>query len=395
VIDRFYWEKSLSSLSKEWRLICIAGARQVGKSTFLRPQGAFYSFDDEKLRTLVQQDPVHWLKEALENQKRVILDEATRLPQLFEAMKIIADESPQDKGRIWFASSSNYQLLKKIEESLAGRVFLYSISPLLLSEISKNKIPPFIDWLNHKRLKSFYRDEHHLIKKALKQSLFPDPFLSNTPLFSRQWLEQYIAAYVLRDLVENFPKVDFSKWQEFIKIFLSYPASTLSLSRIGQAIEAHHATIKEYIKIAEAALLCIKLPVYSKSTLKRLVKGKKYILIDSALCQAYESHISEGALFENLIISQIIYLLNASLIPCKYFHWRTADNAEVDLILEGDFGLIPIEVKQGSRISKQMFSGLQSFMESHPEVNRAVLLYEGAKIEKNGKIHVLPVATLF
>ncbi|MBI4041399.1 MAG: ATP-binding protein [Deltaproteobacteria bacterium] len=395
MIERFYWEKALISLSEHWRLTCMLGARQVGKSTFLRPQGAFYSFDDEKLRTLVKKDPLHWLQEQLQASKRIILDEATRLPSLFEAMKIIVDQNPNDKGRIWFASSSNYQLIKKIEESLAGRVFIYAASPLLVSEVVNNETPTFLEWLHEKKIKSFYRDEHHLIEKVLEKSLFPEPFLSQDRFFSKQWLEQYITTYLLRDLVENFPKVDFSKWQEFIKIFLSYPASTLSMNRLGQSIGVHHATIKEYIKISQAALICFRLPIYSKSTLKRLVKSEKYVMIDSALCKAYHAHISSGVLFENFIISQIIYLLNATLASSNFFHWRTEDGAEVDLVLEGDFGVIPIEIKQGTKISKNMFSGLNSFLDAHPRVKRALLFYEGSKTERYEKIHVLPVATLF
>lgn len=396
MIRRILWDKALQGLSKQWRLICITGPRQIGKTTFLKNQGAYFSFDDPKLRHSVNQDPVAWLKnEYTKKTSRIILDEATRLPELFEAMKIMADQNPNTKGKIWFASSSNYQLNRNIRESLAGRVYIYKASPLLLSEITQCHEPDFFKWLYRKKINSIYIDQERIIEAALNRSLFPDPYISNESTYAQQWLEQYISTYILQDLTQGFPKVDFSKWQTFIQLLFSYPASRISMNRLASILNIHHETIHQYFILAKAALLCEELPVFSKSKIKRLTKGSKYIMVDSALCKAHHETIERGVLFENLIISQIIYYLNASQIKFKAFHWHTADDAEVDLVLEGDFGIIPIEIKSTKAIKANMFSGLKSFFEAHPYVKKGCIIYEGAQVMNQKNIDILPAATLF
>lgn len=395
MIQRLFWNKALETLAKQWRLICITGPRQIGKTTFLKNYGTFFSFDDPKLRSLVGQDAVSWLQDECVREQRIILDEATRLPDLFEAMKIIADQNPKTKGKIWFASSSNYQLIRNIHESLAGRVYIYKTSPFLLSELTQCVEPGFFKWLYYKKIGSIFIDKERLIEAALKRSLFPDPFLSNDNNYAKQWLEQYIATYVLQDLTQGFPKVDLSKWQMFIQLLFSYPSSRISLNKIAITLGIHPATVNDYYFMAQAALLCEALPVFSQSKIKRLTKGPKYIMTDSALCKAHHETIDKGLLFENLIISQIIHYLNANQISYKAFHWRTADKAEIDLILEGEFGVIPIEIKATETIQPGMLSGLKSFFEAHPKVKRGCIIYQGTQVLTQKNIDVLPAATLW
>ncbi|MFH1728615.1 MAG: AAA family ATPase [Pseudomonadota bacterium] len=394
-IKRKYWIESLEKISKSFRLICISGPRQIGKSTFLRDCGNYFSFDDPNLRNAIKEDPVFWLKNEFKKDKRIILDEATRVPEIFEAMKIVADENPKINGKIWFASSSNYLLSKRIKESLAGRVFNFKCSQFLLSEISGCENPSFIKWLKNEEISENFFDKDRIIESSLKYSLFPDPYISKDEDFSKMWLNQYLATYVLQDIVEGFSKIDISKWQEFMHTFVSYPASIMPLNSLSNILGIHHNTVAEYIKIANASLLTINLPVYSKSAIKRLTKGPKYIITDSTLCKSLNNETEKGLLFENLIISQIINLLNARLISHKAYHYRTADHAEVDLVLETDFGIFPIEIKSAKNITNKMSSGIKSFFEAHPKVKRGAIFYNGSKVSKISNIDILPVSMLF
>ncbi|MEK7790539.1 MAG: AAA family ATPase, partial [Deltaproteobacteria bacterium] len=216
MVERIYWKKQLPAISQRWRLLCLAGPRQIGKTTFLKDQGIYFSFDDPKLRRDVSQDPVSWLMKEFKKGKRVILDEATRLPEIFEAMKVLSDRFPNDKGRLWFASSSNYRLHSRIRESLAGRAVIYHGSPFLLSELSQNENPPFFRWLlERESCEGIFADEKKIISSALHRSLFPEPYLSNDDIYAGEWLKQYIATYVLQDVVDAYPRTDFVKWQDF------------------------------------------------------------------------------------------------------------------------------------------------------------------------------------
>ncbi len=395
MIKRIFWKKHLPEISQRWRLICIAGPRQVGKTTFLKQEGSYFSFDDPKLRREIQPDPVHWLETEFLKGNRIILDEATRLPDLFDAMKILSDKYPAIKGRIWFASSSNYQLNMRIRESLAGRAFLYQVSPFLLSELEQNSEPAFYQWLLGRKIARLCVDPKRYISTALRFSLFPDPFLSKDETLASEWLKQYITTYILQDLVEGFPRTDFAKWQAFIGLLFSYPAQIIPLNRIASPLEIHHHTAKQYLSMAIASHLCQELPVYSASTLKRITKGPKYVMIDSALCRAVSGNISEGPLLENFALSQILGFLNSALIPYKAYHWRTADEAEVDLVLEGDFGIVPIEIKTTREVTLRMLSGIKSFLEAHPKAKRGCLFYQGSEVKKIGNIACLPLSTLF
>jgi predicted AAA+ superfamily ATPase len=395
MIKRIFWENSLKKLANEWRLIAFLGPRQVGKSTYIKEKGVYYSFDDPVFRREVSVDPVYWLKREFKKSEKLILDEATRLPELFEAMKIVADENPSIKGRICFSSSSNYLTIKMIRESLAGRVIIYHASGLLFSEISGCAKPAFFNWLAGESIGEMFIDRNRIIDTALNNSLFPEPYTRNDTIFAGEWLKQYIGTYVMQDIIEGYPRSDLSKWQSFIAVLFSYPASTISLNKISKDIGIHRSTCEEYVNMAKTAFLCRKLPIYSKSPLKRLTKAPKYIMVDSALCQALNLNLQIGNIFENLIISQIIFYLEANLINFNAYHWQTQDNAEVDLILEGDFGLIPIEIKHANEITHNMLSGIKSFLSAHPNVKKACVLYNGSKSFTIDNISILPVQTLY
>ncbi len=371
----------IEELLAQFPCVTLLGARQVGKSTLLRevlPNATQFDLENEEDRDFISRNPLHFLRN---QRKPLILDEAQRLPSLFDALRVVIDENRSLNGQFLISGSSSPELLKKVSESLAGRVAIVGLSPFDWSESWDKPDSEFFSILtstNPDYAQFLDLPTRHTDNQLLESCLYggyPDPFLKrNSAHYVERWMANYTQTYVERDIRALFPGLKLESFKRFIKMLAISTSAIINYSNFGQSLDVSQPTAKHYFDIAEGTFLWRMLPSFQNSLRKRMTKMPKGHLQDSGLTNHLlrirttndlQSHPNFGNIWEAFVVEHLIRNLKSQLIPFDYFHFRTIDQAEIDLILEGDFGIIPIEIKLSSLISKKKFQTLIQFVNDH------------------------------
>ncbi|MCI5066026.1 DUF4143 domain-containing protein, partial [bacterium] len=203
----------------------------------------------------------------------------------------------------------------------------------------------------------------------------PEPTLSKDPLYWANWMQAYFDTYINRDLRRNFPRLDTVRFRRFIQM-LSNVSGQIAVKRdLSQSIEVSESTIKDYIEIAHGTFVWRNLPSFEHNIKKEVFKMPRGHLRDSGLLhyllkfrelEDLESHPVLGRSFESFAIEEIIRGMQATdSVGWTAHYYRTRARSEIDLILHGSFGVVPIEIKHGSQVRQKDFSTLKKFVEEH------------------------------
>lgn len=369
----------LYELLNHFPCVAMVGARQCGKTTLVSElkQEEWKIFDLEKTSDLkaITQDPDTFLRL---HPEKIIIDEAQLYPALFPALRVAIDESREKPGRYVITGSSSPLLSKNISESLAGRVATIELSPLSFAE-TRTKLnaiffksvankTPILEIVSSLKAIGTVRDVHEYWLKGG----YPEPWVKNNDRFRNLWMESYFNTYIERDVARLFPNLDINKYRLFLTLLSSLSGSIINYSEVGRSLGVSAPTARDYFNIADGTYLWRNIPAYEKDSTKRIVKHSKGYLRDSGIINHLQriqtvehlmSHPRNGYLWESLVIEEIIRGLNAIGISFDYYHYRTSGGAEVDFILEGDLGTIPIEIKYQSAISLKDIRGLIDFID--------------------------------
>lgn len=388
---------------KQWRCAALLGMRQVGKSYLLNEICREYparllSFDDPLERAEAARDPVRYLESRYHQGEYLFIDEAARVPEVFSAVKIIVDKLDPNPTGICLANSGNYLLLRKIKESLAGRVTLLPVYPFSWQEVCRcNGAPGLIQLLNGavpEKLKlpaSFISIQRAREERMLWGGL-PMPCLSDDDNARRLWIRDYIRTYILPLVVEQFNIRDSLAFEQAARSLFLQNSSFINANKLARDIGVSQPTAMHYMRYLEAMMVAQCVPVFFRNPLKRLIKYPKVYIADTLLvneCLGWQLSIKQaaeagkiGAIYEGFIFNEICKTLANYDIFSEVFSWRTRDKAEVDIILSGPRGLLPLEVKWSSRLTRKDTSGLISFMECYPDVKQGYIIYPGEDIQR-------------
>lgn len=361
--------------------VAIIGARQCGKTTLLKSlDDSWRVFDLERGGDFqaVTDDPDLFLSLHPAN---IAIDEAQIHPALFPALRVAIDNDRQKVGRFIITGSSSPELTRSITESLAGRVGIIEMSPLSWSEIYPSGNPGLVDLLLDRNNMA----EDLVVKGAARGDLksltnywfrggYPEPWVKNDNRFRDLWLDQYVKAYVLRDVGRLFPGLNQEKFRIFSRMLGGLSGQTVNQAEVARALGVSPPTVRDYFEIAQGSFLWRQLPSFIRNVTKRVVKHPKGYLRDSGLghhslripdVTALLSHPQAGASWEGFVVEEICRQLEQRGIDFDAYHFRVSGGAEVDLVLEGSFGLIPIEIKLGQRVRLQSLRGLRDFVKDH------------------------------
>lgn len=228
------------------------------------------------------------------------------------------------------------------------------------------------------------------------------PDLFHTPFF-----QSYVQTYIERDvrLVEDIRNL--TEFERFIRISAALSAQELDSTKIAQEVGVTAQTIKRWQGLLESTYLWHQLPPYHGNTLKRLVKRSKGHFSDCGLAsnlirinssEALGSYPHLGALFESFVISQVKTIFDSLFYSASLYHWRTSNGSEVDLIIECDNCLYPIEIKAKSHLQKNDTRGIKNFFESYPNstIPIGIIVYPGDRCYfVDEKIIAIPCHGLF
>jgi uncharacterized protein len=389
-VKREVFEK-INQLLGYFPAVVILGARQAGKTTLakaLRPEWRYLDLDNPAdLSQLMNQDPVFYLNHYSQD---LIIDEAQSYPEIFNILRGVIDSNRTQKGRFILTGSSSPELLKELSNSLAGRVAIVNLETCSAAELCNVPRPTFyeglisasldsISALNMEFLKDFLKKEKksgNLSKENVYESWlkggYPEPVLSKDSQFFDFWMAEYQKTYLFRDVAKLFPRLNQQAYQRFLSILARLSGTILNKSDLSRSIEVSLPTITDYLQIAEGTFLWRSIQSFDRHPLRQVVKMPKGHFRDSGLLN-YLLHIRSmddllnhpqvGHLFESFVIESMMKHLEASpLTNLKTYYYRTKHGAEVDLILEGSFGLLPIEIKLGEVVPAKQIVTLRNFI---------------------------------
>ena len=389
----------ISELLDFFPVVIILGARQCGKTTLarmLRPGWRYFDLERQRDFDFVVSDFDFFLKE---HPHSIIIDEAQRFPSLFRELRGAVDRDRQRKNRFLLTGSSSLELIKNVSESLAGRIGLVELGTFKANELFSKDLSGLykifsepLDGSSIDALKGLKPGiTHDQLMDAFLKGGYPEPVLARDDRFFDAWMENYFQTYVQRDIRTLFPRLDLVRYQRFISMLTALSGTIINRSQVGRSLDCSEKAIRDYLEIAAGSYLWRNIPSYEKSASRSVVKMPKGIFRDSGLAHYVQGigskerlyvHPNVGASFEAFVSEEIIRGLQATgLSNWRYYYFRTRNGAEVDLILEGPFGLLPIEIKFGSRVQQRQIQSLKRFVNEN-DLPLGIVVNNGDHIER-------------
>jgi len=373
---------NINRLLEIFPAVLILGVRQCGKSTLsklARKDWKYYDLENSKDYDYISSDIDFFFKE---NPTNIIFDEAQEFPSLFKNLRGIIDANRDQNNRFILTGSSSPELIEMASNTLAGRIGIIELGTLKLNEISKNKLPDFYDIFSNEitsetltKLKELIppKEDIDSLDIFLKGG-YPSPVLKQNQIFYEEWMENYFQTYINRDVKKLFPKMDSIKYRRFVGMLSELSGTIINKAQLGRSIDVNEVTIRDYLEIAHKTFFWRMIPSYEKTKIKSVTKMPKGVLRDTGFLH-YLSNIYTreqmlrsprfGQNFESFVIEEIIKGIQATSVKrWDYYYYRTKNGIEVDLILDGKFGVLPIEIKSGSSTTIKDLKSLNYFIES-------------------------------
>ena len=370
-------ESTILEAAKYFPVITVTGPRQSGKTTMLKhifPHLHYYSLEDLDTRSFAMEDPVRFLHL---HEDGMILDEVHNYPELLSYIQGIVDEQPHKKFVL--SGSSNFALLKKVSQSLAGRSGVFELMPLSIEEV-KGQIE--------------YVDD---ADQLLYQGLYPAVCsCKNIPKFL---YPSYVKTYLERDVRDLLNVKDMRLFNMFLKLCAGRIGSVFNASEIAGEIGVSSKTIQAWVSILQASYVVYLLPPYFENSRKRLTKSPKMYFCDTGLaCTLLGIESAEqlafdkmrGHLFENLIVVELLKRrLNEGKESNLYFY-RDSNQNEVDILVNNGSSLDAIEVKSAMTYNPSFEKALLKVNEwVNPPVGMRTIIYAGTLEDDKGDIRLL------
>lgn len=356
-----YIKRSLETVvkqtSKEYPVVLVTGPRQVGKTTMLqklmeKTDRGYVTLDDLTERSLAKSDPELFLQL---HKPPVLIDEVQYAPELFTYIKLHVDRI-HEPGAFWLTGSQVFKLMQGVQESLAGRVAVLSMTPLSQAEISAGDTEPFtIDMENLMKRKNqrMAADTKEIFERIYRGSM--PAVVSGANTNSQIFYSSYLSTYIERDVKNLSDSIDSLKFMQFITAVAARCGQMLNIAEIARDSDINQAQAKNWLTILETLGIIFYLHPYSNNLLKRLVKTPKLYFYDTGIAcyltkwsnaETLECGAMNGAILENYVVAEIKKTyMNCGREPYLYYY-RDKDMKEIDIVLEHDGVLNPIEIKK-------------------------------------------------
>ncbi|MDR3113284.1 MAG: ATP-binding protein [Endomicrobium sp.] len=349
-------KQSVLEISSSFKTLLVTGARQVGKTTLLKDamdlDRKYVTLDNKADLLKAKTDPKGFLEYY---NPPVFIDEIQYAPEIFNYIKIVADDS-NEKGLMWMTGSQRYDMMQGITESLAGRVAILDMLGFSLYELydKANLHKPFLPQKNRKAV--LKRQNVKDTFKLIWQGFFPDVVNKNEK-GRAVFYDSYVQTYIERDIRKIINVTDESSFLIFLKAAAARTGQELNLSNIAKDVGISTNTAKSWLSVLQTSGILYLLNPYFKNITKRLTKTPKIYFTDTGLaaylagwtaCQALEEGIAAGAFFETFVITEIIKSYKHNAVPVNLYYYRDSDGKEIDLLINQNGLFYPIEIKKTS-----------------------------------------------
>ena len=400
-------EKTASKLSEMFGAILIAGPRQVGKTTMLEKltDGITYvSLDDPIIKASAEEESGTFFKD---NPPPVFVDEIQKAPALFNQIKLLLDRSHK-KGQFFMCGSQQFKMMKGVSESLAGRIGLCTLLGFSLREAHAVECSlPFIPTEEYfsarkQNLADITYDE---VWNTVQRGLMPELFIN--PNYSWQlYYSAYVRTYIERDVRELSEIGDTVKFTNFMIAAAASTGQLVNVASLARDVGISAPTAERWLSILVASNIVYLLQPYSNNVMKRAIKTPKLYFLDTGLAayltrwnspEVLKTGAMAGAFFESFVISEIIKsYYNAGISDPPIYFYRDKDMNEIDLLIENNGTLYPIEIKKHADPQKSDAKAFK-LIDSIPNVKKGqggiVCLYDNLVTLTEG-VKVIPIKYL-
>ncbi|MCF8225061.1 MAG: ATP-binding protein [Bacteroidales bacterium] len=352
-------------LRKQFPVITLTGPRQSGKTTLLKSVYTdlpYFSLEDIDVRNTAINDPRGFLSNFPEG---AVLDEIQRVPALFSYIQGIIDNNK--KLHFVLSGSQNFLLLENISQSLAGRAAILKLLPFSISELQNEKLVP----------------------DSYEQLIFTGmyPGIYDRDIDPEYFYPSYISTYIERDVRQIKNIENLNNFSNFLQLCAGRTGQVINLNSLATDAGISPNTAKSWLSILEASYIIYFLQPYYENFNKRIIKSPKLYFYDTGLVcsllgissvgQVKTFH-SKGALFENLIITDLIKnKLHKGLNP-RFYYWQNKTRQEIDLIIDNPEGPLPFEIKSGMTMNENYFTNLKYWQKlSDEKVENLNVIYGG------------------
>lgn len=337
--------------AKEYPIVALVGPRQSGKTTLVKslfPNYRYLSLENLDYRHHASTDPRGFLND---NGSFLILDEVQRTPELFPYLQEIVDNN-QEPAQYILTGSSQFLLIEKITQSLAGRIVTFKLYPFTYTELFQYPGDGHFD--------EVFSVKHRLREKVSQADLYEliwkgfYPRVHDKELDSYKWCENYLFTYVERDVRSLLNIRNLRLFEHFLTLCASQSGQLMNFTTVSNALGISIPTVKEWISLLETSGLIFILPPYFQNFSKRIIKTPKIYFADTGLLchllsirnvEQLKTHPLLGHIFETMIIGECFKrFYNLGESPPLYF-FRDQTGAEIDLLIQSGLYGKPFEIK--------------------------------------------------
>ncbi|MCC6221349.1 MAG: ATP-binding protein [Deltaproteobacteria bacterium] len=398
----FYKERALGEKLKQlfsyFPVVVVSGARQVGKTELVT-----HLFGD--IAKLVTFDPIIDVGAAREDPELflnsqttpIILDEIQYVPALTAVIKRKVDQN-RVPGQYILTGSQQWEVMKNLSESLAGRAVFLDLDSFSLSEMAnlyadKTYRPWLVRWLADRN-----EIEQNTSPKRIEINLYETLWTGSLPEATSlprdvitDFHAGYIRTYIERDIRLLLTETDLVKFRKFYQLSSALTAQEINFSEFGRELGADYKVVQKWLSVLQATFQWYEIPAYFNNPVKRIAKKPKGIFSDTGLAchllgipkpEIIAGHPMYGRLFESLVIREMMKQLALMRPRPNLYHWRSHKKQEVDLIVECDNRLYPIEIKGKSNPDKNDLSGITAFRQAYPRdrVANGLIISAGERV---------------
>jgi predicted AAA+ superfamily ATPase len=367
----------IKQLAKKFPAVGLLGPRQSGKTTLAKelfPKKPYVSFENQDNILLVTKDPRAFLDQY---KTGAIFDEIQRVPQLLSYLQGVIDDQPNKVGLFIITGSQNLLLLESISQTLAGRIAFIHLLPFSFSELASSKHGT--QSLNKLILNGGY-------PRLYDRKIKPVDFYPN-----------YLLTYVERDVRQIKNITNLAMFQRFLKVCASRVGQEVNYTSIGNDTGVDQKTVLSWFGILEASFIAFRLQPFYNNLGKRLTQMPKLYFYDTGLCCSLleletESHVNthplRGALFENLIVLELLKARFNNGQRSNLFYWRDRTGNEIDVLLDQSAQVVPVEIKTSATFTTDYVKGINYWKKINPNVKKAFVVFTG-KTASLDKISIL------
>lgn len=387
-------ESVVMRLSKGFPVVMVTGPRQVGKTTMLRHINKninYVSLDNLNARDLAISDPELFLETY---KTPLVIDEFQYAPNLLSYIKIRVDEARFDRVfnsgddvnvMYYLTGSQSFLSMKNVSESLAGRVGIIEMYGLSTNELNMQSDEIFIPEISELQKKKISNkpDSNKIFERIFKGS-YPELYI-NENVTLNEYYESYVKTYIERDIRDLINISDEIKFMKFMTSIAARTGEELNITTVANDAEISVPTAQSWLSILVNTGLVILLEPFSNNVIKRTIKRPKIYFMDTGLAcylakypsaEILEASAYAGHIFETYVVSEIVktFANNGKNFKRYLFYYRDDKKREIDLIIDYNNKLYPIEIKKGKKPNGECTKNFEVLGNLNMEIGKGIVL---------------------